>query len=245
MTDAAYVIDTETTGEEPVPEVIELGISRLSASQFAEGVSLEAHSVFLGRFKPTNRIKFSAMAVHHILPHELEGERPSAEAKLQLPNDMAYMIGHNVDYDWRALGEPACKRICTLAIARRIWPGNDGHSLGAMSYQLASDLDAMKEALHGMHSAGDDVELTAMLLGAMWETEWMKGIDSWEALWEFSEDARLPRWWTFGKYKGTPLLKENGLPVDAGYMMWVARQLEMEPYIKLACQLALKGQLTP
>lgn len=240
-----YVVDTETTGEEPTPEVIELAIARLNATQWANGVQLESEGWFLGRFKPTGRIRFDAMAVHHILPHELEREPSSALAKAALPTDMDYMVGHNVDYDWNALGMPPCKRICTLAIARRIWPGNDGHGLSAMAYQLSSDLDSTREALRSAHSAGADVELCALILGAMYENPAMAGLDSWEALWKFSEDARLPRYWTFGKHKGDPLLRPDGQPGDAGYMLWVVRQADMDPYVKRACQLALTGQLTP
>lgn len=234
---SAYIIDTETTGEEPIPEVIELGVLQAVARKgpFAK---FHTEPVFLGRFRPLGRIRFSAMAVHHILPEELRGEPHSTLAKAQLPTDMEYMIGHNVDYDWRALSEPACKRICTLAIARRIWPGNDGHSLGAMSYQLASDLPAVRESLKNMHSAGDDAELCGMLLQAMWQEPSMAGIDSWEKLWAFSEDARIPRYWTFGKHKGTAIND-----TDKGYLMWAARQADMDGYVRTACQLALKGQL--
>lgn len=236
---SAYIIDTETTGEEPVPEVIELGVLRALENITMADTPFVTEPFFLGRFKPTGRIRFSALAVHHILPEELTSEPSAALAKAHLPTDMEYMIGHNVDYDWNALGNPACKRICTLALARRIWPSNDGHSLGAMSYQLSSNLAETREALKSMHSAGDDAELCALLLQAMWGTEQMQHVDSWEALYALSEDARLPRYWTFGKHKGKALWD-----TDPGYLMWVVRQTDFDNYVREACKLQLKGQLT-
>lgn len=232
---SAYIIDTETTGEEPTPEVIELAIARMDEE-------LNFTHVFEGRFKPTNRIKFSAMAVHHILPEELEDRMLSSTAKAQLPSDMEYMIGHNVDYDWNALGCPTCKRICTLAIARFIWPGNDGHSLGAMAYQLATNLKAVREALKGAHSAAADVELCYSVLRAMLENDVVQTTlqrhvltaPFFELLWQFSEIARIPVYWSFGKFKGQRIEE-----ADRGYLGWCLKQPDMDEYVKAACRRAM------
>lgn len=235
---SAYIIDTETTGEEPLPEVIELAIAKVETN-------LDYEAVFLGRFRPNGRIRFSAMAVHHILPDELAHEQPSVLAKAQLPTDMEYMVGHNVDYDWEALGRPLCKRICTLAISRYIWPGNDGHSLIALAYQLATDLREIRAAVQEAHSAGADVELCYGVLRAMLEQPQLQkhdvlGMRGWEALWQFSENARIPRVWSFGKHKGQDIAA-----TERGYLSWCLRQPEFDPYVKQACSLAMRGQLLP
>lgn len=231
----AYIVDTETTGEDPIPEVIELAIIRCNRDPADEPYT----PVFCGFFKPTGRILFSAMAVHHILPEELAGEPDSATAKTYLPADMEYMIGHNVDYDWKALGQPACKRICTLAISRFIWPGNDGHSQSALAYQLSADLAVTRELLRGAHGATVDVEICHAILRAMLDQPQLKHLGTWEALYQFSENARVPRYWTFGKHKDSPI---QG--TDAGYLGWCLRQDFIDEYVKAACRLALKGQLT-
>lgn len=240
---SAYIIDTETTGEEPVGEVIELAVGVPTADL---GV-LAGFMVAGERFKPTGRINFKAMAVHHILPHELEGCPPASEAKNLIPADMEYMIGHNVDYDWEHLGRPACKRICTLAISRYIWPGNDGHNLGALTYHLSTDLVMARELLKQSHGAVVDVELTYAVLRAQLENEivatYLKhaGGNGWgvvEALWQFSENARIPRIWTFGKHKGQDIDK-----TDRGYLSWCLRQPDMDEYVKTACRMALAGEL--
>lgn len=231
---SAYIVDTETTGEEINPEVIELAVLK------SEHGAVDIWNPFYyGRFKPQGRILFSAMAVHHILPQELEGEQPSIMAKACLPTDMEYMVGHNVDYDWEALGRPPCKRICTLAISRHIWPGNDGHSLSTLAYHLSTDLPMTRQLLREAHGAAVDVELVQGILRAMHEQPALAGVDSWEKLHAFSEDARIPRVWSFGKHKG-----QNLVDTDHGYLLWCCRQPDMDLYVKEACRRALKGQLT-
>lgn len=236
---SAYIIDTETTGEEPVAEVIELAIIKPESrfpggQQYTRGICEPYDPIFYGRFKPRGRVLFSAMAVHHILPEELVGCDPSVLAKSQLPVDMQYMIGHGVDYDWEALGKPPCKRICTLAISRRIWPGNDGHSLSTLAYHLATDLRVIREVLRNAHSAVTDVELTFGLMRAQLEQEPLKGIASWEDLWKFSEEARIPETWTFGKFKDQPISA-----ADKGYLFWCLRQPDMDPFVLTAVRRAL------
>lgn len=224
---SAYIVDTETTGEEPVPEVIELAVAKLHTN-------LDFEPYFQGFFKPERPIWFSAMAVHNILPSELEGHPASALAKAHLPADLEYMIGHNVDYDWKALGEPACKRICTLALSRWVWPGNRGHSIGALTYALHTDLANARDVLKHAHSAGDDVELCYAILRALLEQEPLKNYTTFEQLYQASEIARIPVYWTFGKFRDKRIEE-----ADAGYLQWCLRQADMDEYVKLACRRAL------
>lgn len=240
----AYIVDTETTGEEPVAECIELAIAGLEDGP--EWHQFIYNPVFIGRFKPQGRITFRAMAVHHILPEELVEAEPSVLAKAYLPSDMEYMIGHKVDYDWEVLGRPACKRICTLAISQEIWPGNDGHSLGALTYSLTmpEKYSEARELLKGAHGAGVDVELGFALLASIFQqpqlhTTALGRIDSWEKLWLFSEEARIPKIWTFGKHKGKSIPE-----ADRGYLLWCIRQDFIEEPVKIACRRVLDGGWT-
>jgi exodeoxyribonuclease X len=224
---AAYIVDTETTGAEPVAEVIELAVGKVEDD-------LSYTPIFQGYFKPQGRVLFSAMAVHHILPIELEGHPDSVLAKAHLPADMEYMIGHHVDYDWECLGQPACKRICTLALSRWLWPGNDAHNLGTLTYHLTTDLVVARDILRHQHGAGQDVELVYAVLRAMLEQEALKGVDTWEKLWLVSQEARIPTIWSFGKFKGQPIYA-----ADAGYLQWCLKQPDMDEYVKVACRKAL------
>jgi exodeoxyribonuclease X len=50
-----------------------------------------------------------------------------------------------------------------------------------------------------------------------------------EALWEASENARLPTHMTFGKHKGLPL---SEVPKD--YVRWLLDQANVDPYLRQA-----------
>jgi hypothetical protein len=52
----------------------------------------------------------------------------------RLPEGIEYLVGYNVDYDWRVIGEPPIKRICVLALARSLLPGLDSYSQSAALY---------------------------------------------------------------------------------------------------------------
>lgn len=211
------IIDTETNGAEK-PEVIELAYRDVTATQ-----------MFLARYKPSVPSNYGALATHHILPEELEGLPPSSRAVLP-PCD--YVIGHKVDYDWEVLGKPPVKRICTLAIARALYPECDSHKLGAMYYRLFGAFEATREDLRNAHSAAADVNMCFELLLAMLADRAPdKSVARPEELWDFSEDCRLPRVITFGKHKGTALIDLPG-----GYVTWCKNQADMDPYFIKALQ---------
>jgi len=206
-----FIIDTETNGAEK-PEVIELA--------YAEPGKAAA----VARFRPQVPSTWGALAVHHILPEDLEFCIPSTEAKLP---PCQYIIGHNVDYDWDALGRPPVKRICTLAIARFLYPTLESHKLGALYYMLRGATEQTRSALRDAHSAAADVYFCEFILQRMLNAHRPElTVAPTEELWAFSEDCRLPRIISFGKYKGTPI---NKLPSD--YVAWMHRQPDMDPYV--------------
>lgn len=209
----ALVVDTETTGTEPA-EVIELA-----------WLALGTYSKFSQRFKPAGPITYGAFATHHILPEELEDCEPSQAAAL--PSSCEYIIGHNIDYDWEALGKPPVKRICTLAMARTFYPELDSHKLGALYYKLRGVGPETRELLKNAHSAATDVAICEDVFTLMLQDK-APTLDrmDFEALWKLSEDCRLPRIITFGKHKGTRI---EHLPRD--YIGWMLRQPDMDPYV--------------
>lgn len=208
----ALIIDTETTGVDEEDQVIELAYRSFG--------STEAPTV--ERFFPTEgvKMKWGALATHHILPQDLQGQPSSLSAKLP-PAD--YIIGHNVDFDWKMLGRPPVLRICTLALSRRLWPELDAHTLVAMIYFIKGANDRTRELVRWAHGAEEDVLLTVVLLDAIMKHV---GIDNIPELWIMSEDARIPRKMTFGKFKGEPVSA-----VDRGYANWYRKQPDTDPYV--------------
>lgn len=219
---SAYIFDSETTG--------------LNAPHLIEAAWLKLHSVsslivtdeFLQRYKPGKPIELGALATSHILDEELADCDPYDT--FSMPEDTAYLIGHNVDYDWRVLGEPDVKRICTKALSKKLWPAADSHSQSAMIY-LHYRAKA-KSLLRNAHAALDDVKNCRLLLVKILDTLAVnldRPVSSWEELWEISQDARIPTVISFGKHKGMAIAE---LPND--YKRWLLNQADLDPFVRQA-----------
>lgn len=218
----ALLLDTETTNAEAGTEsceVIELAWGEVS---FVEGWWLQMSGMWKERFKPKKQTSFGALAVHHILPSELEGCRDSVNARMPLPG-VRYLIGHNIDFDWRALGKPDYKRICTLALSRSLFPECDAHSLTAMTYYISGATETTRDSLRNAHSAEVDIRNNFSLLQHIVKT---LGCHTMEDLWVCSEKARIPTTMTFGKYKGEKICN-----VDRGWVKWYVGQPDTDPYL--------------
>lgn len=237
---SVYVGDTETTGVDDgsnPPEVIELAFAPVTP-----GIVLGEITEL--RFKPKQAITYGAMAVHHIIPADLEGL--SSYTPGNLPSPLQVLIGHNIDYDWKALGSPpGVKRICTLAMARAFWADGLGHSLGACMYRIREHANA-RECLRYAHSAATDVrntfELFSFLVKGFGEK---KGAfyTQWNDVWQLSEDCRIPRTWTFGKHKGRRIGEELGTGPDRGYHAWFMKQVDGDQYVQKAIAMWREGTL--
>jgi len=212
------IFDTEATD---IKEPVLIEAAWLEVTSLAP---LTIDSQFVQRYNPGKPISLGALATHHILDEELIDCPPSSN--FQLPSGLEYLIGHNIDFDWQVLGQPAVKRICTLALARKVWPNLDSHSQSALLYFL--DRKNAREQLREAHSALADVHICGKILEAIC-TE-LK-INSVEDLWVASEKARMPTHMPFGKHKGV-LLSE--VPMD--YRSWLLGQPDIDPYLRKALE---------
>lgn len=217
----AIILDTETTDATDDREMIEAAYMPIALS--TDGDVLTATPEFNQRYRPAKPITFGAMATHHILPSDILHCPPPSE--FALPAGVEYLVGHKIDFDWETIGRPDVKRICTLAIARRLWP-DTSHTLGALMYQISGNLAYTREALRNAHSALADVRFCCLLLE---EITSVTGITTLEALWEFSESCRIPTHMTFGKHTGTAIAE---LPID--YVLWFLRQDDIDLYLRKA-----------
>lgn len=213
---AAIIFDTETTGINE-PEVIEAAFLSV-LNPFSLGITSE----YCQRFKPSKRIELGALATHHILDEELADCPPSSE--FRLPDGIEYIIGHNVDYDWKVIGEPPVKRICTLALCRRLFPEADSHSQSAMIYMMRRH--KARDMLKNAHAALDDVKNCRIVLDVCLDKIGATQETTWEDVWQFSEKARIPTVMTFGKHKGVAI---KDVPSD--YKAWLLRQPDIDPYL--------------
>lgn len=243
---SAIVIDTETTGLDE-PDVISLAYTAPLDAPSSIRTFVEA-TIIARQFRPRKPISLGAMATHHIIPADLEKEEPWP-GTWSPPADVEYLIGHSVDFDWQAIGSPHITRICTLALARWVWPNIDAHSLTALLYFLWPHEDA-RSVVRGAHNTKHDVWLCAIVLERILHAR--PELTTWHEVWQASERARIPTHLGFGKYgpysdwaksnaqpKGLPIVELRRL--DPGYLSWLLSgkcdQVNDDPYL----QKALRG----
>lgn len=223
----AIILDTETHTLNGQP--IEIAYAPIEVENGK--LTLDKSKLFDQLYSVDEPISFAAMAVHHILESDLI-DRPHYSTFI-LPTDTQYIIGHNVDYDIRAIEKcgvdtSSIKAICTLALARRVWPDAEAHNISALIYMISKGSEKAREMIKKAHRADMDIILTANILMHIVH---QLNINSIEELYAASEDARIPRSINFGKHRGTNI---TDLPAD--YIQWLLRQDELDPYLRKALE---------
>lgn len=220
----AYIFDSETTGIKE-PEVIQTALLQL-----ADTLPPEVISETCDLWHPSKPIELGALATHHIMEEDLGNCPPASD--FRLPADCTYLIGHNIDFDWGAIGRPASpRRICTLALARSFWPHLESHTQSALLYHL--ERPRARRLCQGAHDALADVKNCLIVLEHILAAT-ANTARSWEELWRVSELARIPKTLTFGKHRG-----EAFSAVPRPYLKWLIAQPDMDQYVKAAAKGAL------
>lgn len=223
----ALILDTETHDLNGYP--IEIAYAPCS---FEQGVLvINQGEVFDEYFSCPEPIALGALATHHILETDI-AEKPSFDT-FKMPQGVQYLIGHNIDYDITAIQkcQPdfTVKGICTLALCRMVWPELP-HTLSAMYYHVMDDLELARKHLRHAHNAKADIYFTGVILKTLVE---QLGIKDMNSLFIMSETARIPKYITFGKHKGTAIKD-----LDSGYVSWLLKQPDLDPYLRKAIEVA-------
>lgn len=215
----AIIFDTETTGIEEGAQVIEAAWQEIKFDS-GELTVIDGEVKYFGTDEP---ISWGAMGTHHILPEDVAGF--DAFNRNFIPEVDVY-IGHKVDFDIRMCGLGDVKSIDTLAIARRLWPG-ESHNLSALTYMTAAadgcDLETVRQLLKNAHSALHDVRFCLDFLAFVCRRQ---QITSMEQLYAFAQDCLVPTHMPFGKFKDQPVSA-----VDNGYRAWYRKQSDTDKYI--------------
>lgn len=224
---SALILDTETHDLNGYP--IEIAYAPCS---FEQGVLvINQGEVFDEYFSCPEPIALGALATHHILETDI-AEKPSFDT-FNMPQGVQYLIGHNIDYDITAIQkcQPdfTVKGICTLALCRMVWPELP-HTLSAMYYHVMDDLELARKHLRHAHNAKADIYFTGVILKTLVE---QLGIKDMNSLFIMSETARIPKYITFGKHKGTAVKD-----LDPSYVTWLLRQDDLDPYLRKAIEVA-------
>lgn len=211
--------DTETTGVSPSDGIVE--VAWLLISDDFEVLD-EGHSMI----NPQRPIPAGASAVHGITMKDVENA-PTADEYFydvlgnKLGSVDAIFTAHNAPFDMRYFGPylpDATPQMCTLRLARKLYPNVDNHKLATLVYALELDVDKDR-----FHSADGDMIILMSLLGKMTE-------DFGYTLWDLFEAANTPiqmTKMTFGKHKGVPL---KDLP--ASYVTWLLKLDNLDPDLR-------------
>lgn len=237
------VFDTETTDKKEGREIIEAAWIEIAADVGLLGnepdripAVLQPKNIFSARYKPEKPIGYGAMAVHHILPLELDGCPPSAS--FALPEGVEYLCGHNVDFDWESAGSPDAKRICTLAMSKHLWPETDSHSQSALLYQLLGATPSTRKLLKDAHSALADAHNNLTLLKLILAQK--PDITTWSALHAYSDECRIPLYCPMKRWEGQ-LLTE----MDDGAINWCLRQDFIDPWYRKGLERVMEARYPP
>ncbi|MHA3052493.1 3'-5' exonuclease [Acinetobacter sp. ANC 4640] len=221
----AIILDTETNKLHGLP----IEIAYVPCEVNNGSTQVFADQAFDEYFSVGEPISYGAMAVHHILENDI-ADKPS-HTTFKLPESAQYIIGHNIDYDIEAIKRCGVdtshlKAICTLALARKVWPEAEAHNISALTYMIFEGIPSVRDQLRSAHNAKQDVLLTGKILKSI--VNKLQATDL-EHLYQLSEDARIPSIITFGKHKGTSI---KDLPSD--YKAWLLKQNELDPYLRKA-----------
>lgn len=226
----AIILDTETHALNGNP--IEIAYYPLSLdSGFLRSYRKNPYNE---RFNPLQPIDLGSMSVHNILDEDLTECRPYTDFKLD--SGVLYLVGHNIDYDLKALRRCGVKQqlrpIDTLALARTLVQDAPNHKLTTLSYYFAADRRKVREYIRNAHSALTDVDLTMALLTKLLPLIEPQHKTSWESLYLYSLECRIPKVMPFGEHVG-----KSFEDVPASYQSWIMKNPKMDIWLKLAIQL--------
>jgi len=218
----AIIFDTETTGFND-PRIIEAGYIEVD---IANGQLLHGMP-YLARYNPEKPSELGALKTHHILDSELIGCHSYKE--FSLPNGIEYIICQNSDYDIQMVpNADKYKAICTVGMARKLWPEADSHSLTAMMYHIFGRTDEVRQLIKQAHSAIADCMMTWHLLN---QIIIKSSITDLEQLYHYSNDCKITTArLRFGKHKGRYLV--DLVDIEPSYLVWLKNQIDMDKEVR-------------
>lgn len=200
------VIDTETCG-------LDGGVVEIASVDVIDGQMVGAMSDLV---KPDRPIGYQAMAIHHIT-EEMVASAPRIATVIGRYHGSPYYVAHNAAFDRRMLPEMHGQWICTLKLARKLYPGlkySNQHLRQALGLQVTTPA-----GLHAHRALYDCYVTAALLIRIIADSGW--GADEMVA---YSSQATLVTQLKFGKYRGETLARIAR--EDPGYLQWVLANLK-------------------
>ncbi|MGC5348805.1 exodeoxyribonuclease X [Klebsiella pneumoniae] len=196
------VIDTETTS-------FEGGIVEIASVDIEFGAICNPMSDFV---RPPEAIGFEAMAIHHIT-EDMVADAPFISEVIGRYLGASVYVAHNAAFDKGKLPQIDAPWICTLKLARKLYPEFESYGNQYLRYRLGLK-PTLPEGLYA-HRALYDCYVTAELLMYMGrEAQWTI-----REMREISASPSLLYRMRFGKHKGKTF--EEVATEDKGYLRWL------------------------
>lgn len=212
-------LDTETTG------FTHNRLVQLAWEEHPSGRSLRA------LYRPPVQIEEGASKVHgktneavaDLSPFEGSGHDTDLRA-LVAEN---IVVCHNADYDLKVLkneGIEVPRHICTMKVARKVFPLEKDHKLQGLFERIAFDVPGGDKKAH---DAMGDVLVMIGLFAYMFQIEQGRGLTEHEIISKWGAiSSALPDTMPFGKHRGT-LIKD--LPTS--YVAWCFGEKDFDPQL--------------
>jgi exodeoxyribonuclease X len=215
------VIDFESTGMPPDAAVCEVG--------WVDVRTYDSDPAEIGDpigmlVNPNRPMPPEARAIHHISDADLAGAPPITTGFLALSKGAPdIFVAHHAKFEREFFTGGETPWICTLKVARRLWPECPSHTNQCLRYWLKVDLD---EALAmPPHRAAPDAYVTGFILMEALKLVTVDDMIAWS-----SAPSLLPRV-TFGKHRGQAW---SDLPGD--YLSWLVNKSDMDADTKFTAK---------
>ncbi|MCC8967896.1 3'-5' exonuclease [Bradyrhizobium sp. Pear76] len=216
------VWDCETTGMPPDAALCEIGYCDVRTNA-GELVNIGEPTGML--VNPKRPMPPEARAIHHISDADLANAPPIDKGLIALNHpSVDVFVAHNAGFEQQFFTGAGKPWICTLKVARRLWPECPSHTNQCLRYFLGIELD---DALAmPPHRAAPDAYVTAHIL-----VEAIKAGASLADMIEWTAGPSLLPRVTFGKHKGSAW---SDLPGD--YLSWIVNKSEMDADTKFTAR---------
>lgn len=206
------VIDFETCGMEATDPIVQIGQCDVTIVDGVGTVGMPS-AMFVNPGRP---IPAEARAIHHIREKDVDGA-PSPEVGLmQLMADPPdAFCAHNSKFDRQFFAGGDRPWICSLKVARRVWPDAPRHGNQVLRYHLGIDDMVGFEAWLAMppHRAAPDAYITGWILCQALKHASIEQMIEWS-----SQPSLLPGAIQFSKHRGTPWPQ-----LETGFLEWILR----------------------
>jgi exodeoxyribonuclease X len=205
------VVDCETTGINPKEDKV-IEVARVDMD-YESGIIASSSSLI----DPGVDIPISSMVVHHITNKMVEGAPKIEDVWPEFgEGNFHAMAAHNAKFDFAFLKTDA-PTICTMRLARHLWPGLESYKNQYLRYYLG--IEGVGADVP-MHRAMGDTTVTALALHKMLRIAVEeKGFGELERLIEWANEPVLLETCRFGKHYGK---KWSEVPKD--YLQWMKRE---------------------